>query len=79
MAHTAQQGDLVLLEPHPGAAAEAEPPPGQLTLHLFHREGQACGQSLDHHHQGATVRLAGGEEAEHRESMYLRTPADTVD
>ena len=66
MADAADEGDLVLLEAHPRAPAVAQPAAGQLALHLLDRDRQPGRQPLDRHHEGAAVRLAGGEEAEHR-------------
>ena len=61
----AHQGDLVGLEPHPGAPAEPEAAPGQLGLDLLDRHRQAGRQALDDHDEGLAVGLAGGEVPEH--------------
>ena len=65
MADPSEQTDLVGLEAHPRATSEAEPAPGQTPLDVLGRHQQAGGQPLDDHHEGASVRLAGSQEAEH--------------
>src|SRR5581483_552750 len=65
VAHAAEERDLVLLEAHARAPAEAQPAPGQLGLDVLDRQGQTRGQALDDHDQGLAVRLTGGQEPKH--------------
>ena len=69
VADAAQDGELVLLEAHPGPPAVAQPAPGQLGLDLRGGDPQPCGQSLDGDEQGPSVGFAGGEEAEHAPNL----------
>ena len=65
MADAAEDRDLVLLEAHPGPAAVAEAPAGQLVLHLADLDGQAGRQALDDHDEGLAVGLTRRQEPEH--------------
>jgi hypothetical protein len=65
VADAAHDGDVVLLEAHPGAAAVAQPPAGQLLLDVGHGHRQAGGQPLDDHHQPAAMGLTRGQEPKH--------------
>jgi hypothetical protein len=67
------QGDLVLLEAHPGAAAVAEAAAGQLVLDVGGAEGQAGRHPFDHDDDRATVRFAGGQEAQHDRKPTVRS------
>ena len=69
VADAADQGDLVGLEAHAGAAPVAEPAPGQLLGDVGGLDGQAGRQSLDHDDQGPAVRFSGGQEAQHRSTL----------
>ena len=66
MADAGEEGDGVLLEAHPGAAAVAQAAAGQLGLHVLHRHGQAGGQALDDDDEALAVALPRGQEADHR-------------
>ena len=70
MADPADQGDLVGLEAHPGAAAVARAATGQLAPDVLGGDGQAGGQPLDHHDEGLPVGLAGGQVPQHRLQRY---------
>ena len=65
VADAADQGDLVGLEAHAGTTAVAEPPSAQLVGDVGGLDRQAGRQPLDGDDQGAAVRLAGGEKAQH--------------
>ena len=69
VADPAEQGDLVGLEAHARAAAEAEPAPGQLVGDVRRLDGQAGRQPLDDHDQGATVGFTGGQKAQHTATL----------
>ena len=73
MPDPAEQLDVVPLELHPRATAEAEPTAGQLGADLLHGHGNARGQAFDHDHQGGAVRLPGSQVAQHR---GVRLPAE---
>ena len=64
--HAADQGQLVLLEALPRAAAVAEAAPGHLGLDVLHRDLEPGGEALDHDDEGLAVRFAGGEITKHR-------------
>ena len=74
MADPADQGEPVLLEAHPGPAAESQPPPGQLDLDLLHGDGQAGGQAFEDHDEALPVGLTGGQEAQHRRILMVALP-----
>ncbi len=65
MANPAEQLDVVTFEAHAGPAAEAESAPGELVADRVDRDREARGQALDDHDQGRSVRLPGGEIAQH--------------
>ena len=65
VADTADQGDLVGLEAHAGAPPVAQPASGQLVGDVGGLDRQAGGQALDDDDQGAAVRLAGSQKAQH--------------
>ena len=65
MADATYQADLVHLEAHARSPAEAEPAPGQPALDVLSRHQQACGHAFEDHHEGASVRLSGGQIAQH--------------
>ena len=80
MADAAEELDVVALEPHAGAAAEAEPAAGELVADLLDGDGQARGETLDDHRQGGAVRLTGGQVTQQRTTSegngpgYRRAP-----
>ena len=76
VADAAEERQLVLLEAHPGPAAEAEPAPGQLGLDLLDGDRQPGGQALDDDDEGPAVGLAGGQEAEHGPNLPGAGTAD---
>ena len=59
--HAAEEGDLVVLELHPGTAAVAEPPPGQVVRHHLRGDRHAGGKTLQRRHQCGSVRLPRGQ------------------
>ena len=65
VADAAEHADLVLLELHPGAAAVAEPAPGQRVGEVVGRDADVGGQPLEDRHQRGTVGLACCEPSEH--------------
>lgn len=82
MAHPAEELEIVPLEAHPGAAAEAQAAAGELGAEGLDRHGEPGGEPLDDDHQGRSVRLPGGQEAQHalvclslRDGTTLRIPA----
>ena len=69
----ADQGDLVLLELHPGAAAVAEPAPGQRVADVVGGHPDVGGQPLEDRHQGRAVGLTRGQPAQsHGDSLSRR-------
>ena len=65
MPDAGHQGHLVRLESHPRTPTETQPATGQPPLDVPLHHHQAGGHPLDDHHQGATMRLTGGQEAQH--------------
>src|SRR5581483_5692168 len=63
--HAAEEGDLVLLELHPGAAAVAEPAAGERVRDRLGGRAHAGRQSLDDRDERGTVRFACGEPTQH--------------
>src|SRR5581483_3364112 len=63
--HSAEEGDLILLELHPGAAAVAEPAAGERVRDVFGGRAHAGRQSLDDRDERGTVRFACGEPTQH--------------
>ncbi len=59
MADAADQGQLVGLEAHPGAAPETQAPAGQFPGNVGGIDGQPGGDTLDYGHQGLAMGLAG--------------------
>ena len=78
MAHAAEELDVVALEAHPRAAAEAEAAAGELGADLVDGDREAGREPLDHDHQGGAVRLPGGQVAQHGRSGYRRHHARTL-
>ena len=79
MAHPAEELDVVALEAHAGAAAEAEAAAGELGADLVDGDGEAGREPFDHDHQGRAVRLPGSQVAQHEVSRLLPdTPAPRV-
>ena len=62
--HAAEEGDLVALELHPGTAAVAEAPPGQVVRHHLRGDRHAGGKPLQRRHQCGSVRLPRGQPAQ---------------
>jgi uncharacterized protein len=60
-----EEGDLIGLESHAGPPPVAQPPPRQLASDIGSLHRQAGRQPLDRNHEGATVRLARSEIAQH--------------
>ena len=73
MADAAEELDVVALEAHPRAAAEAEAPAGELRADLVDDDGKAGRKPLDHDHQGRAVRLPGSQVAQHEDSRVVGT------
>ena len=72
--HAAGEGDLVLLEGHPGAAAVAEPAAGEGGVEVGGLHLDAGGQPLQHGGELLTVRLTCGQPAQHaRDSASAAT------
>src|SRR6185437_2444118 len=71
-----EHGDLVLLELHPGAAAVAEPAPGQLTRYVVGGDVDAGDHAFDHGHQRAAVGFTSCGPSQHA-SHFRTSPADT--
>ncbi len=67
--NAAHQRQLVLLETHARAAAVAKAAPRQLGLQVFDSDRQTRGEALDHDDERRSVRLAGGEEAQHHPTV----------
>ena len=65
----AEDRDLVLLELHPGAAAVAEPAPGQGVGDVVGGDRDVGGQALEDRDQGRAVGLARGEPTQHARSL----------
>ena len=78
MTDPADQGEPVLLEAHPGPAAEPQPPAGQLGLDLLHGDGQPGGQAFEDDDETLPVGLAGGEEAQHDRILTVTGTCLTV-
>ena len=62
--HPAEEGDLVLLELHPGAAAVAEPPPREVVRHHLGGDRHTGGQTLQRRDECGAVRLPRGQPAQ---------------
>ena len=62
--HAAEEGDLVPLELHPGTAAIAEPPPGQVVRHHLRGDRHAGGKSLQRRDECGSVGLPRGQPAQ---------------
>ena len=75
MADAAEELDVVALEAHAGAAAEAEAAAGELVADLLDGDGQARGQPLDHHREGGAVGLTGGQVTQHADDLTRRARA----
>ena len=74
--------ELVLLEAHPGATAEAQTAPGQLGLEVLLQDRQPGGQPLDHDDEGLAVGLTSGQVPEHPPTIRAEVSLDpglTVD
>ena len=69
MADAAEELDVVALEAHAGAAAEPEAAAGELVADLLDGDGQARGQTLDHHREGGAVGLTGGQVTQHADDL----------
>ena len=69
VADPAEELDLVALERHPGAAAVAEPAPGELVRDLVGAGADPCGQPFEDGEQGRPVRLTSGQPTQHRVSL----------
>jgi len=74
VADPADQRDLVGLEPLPRAASVPEATSGHLGLHLFDRDLQPGGQSLDDDHECLAMGFAGGEVSKHRKQVSGDVP-----
>ncbi|SCG08123.1 hypothetical protein GA0115255_123515 [Streptomyces sp. Ncost-T6T-2b] len=64
VAYAAEEGDLVLLELHPRAAAVAEPSPGQRLRDHLRGDRDTGGKTLQRRHQCGSVRLPRGQPAQ---------------
>ena len=71
---TAEDGDLIGLELHPGPATEAEPAPRERVGDVGAGHLYVGRESLQDRHQGGPVRLARRQPSEHRASVPGRTP-----
>ena len=71
----AEELDLVLLEAHPRAAPVPEPPPGQFAGDVLEQDRESGREPFDGDHQGGTVRLPRGQEAEHPKRIGEGLPA----
>ncbi|GLB67416.1 hypothetical protein AHIS1636_18560 [Arthrobacter mangrovi] len=60
MADASEDGDLVLLELHPGAAAVTKPAAGQGILDIRDVQFDAGGDAFDNSNQGRTMGFTGG-------------------
>ena len=69
MADATDEGQFVLLETLARAAPVAEAPPSHLGLDLLDGDLEPGRQSLDHDHQGLTVRFSGGEITKHSDRL----------
>ena len=65
MAHAAEELDVVALEAHARAPAEAEPAPGQLDRDVVDQDREPGGEALDDHGERGAVGLTGGQVAQH--------------
>jgi hypothetical protein len=72
MTYTGDQGDLVLLESHPGATSIPKAPPSELVFDLGGRDRQARRQTFDDYHQRLAVGLARREKPEHAVNLVRR-------
>ncbi len=75
--HPAEEGDLVLLELHPGTAPIAEPPPRQVVRHQLRGDRHARGKALQRRDECGAVGLPRGQPAQpaQRCSSYSRPGA----
>ena len=69
VADATDQGDLVGLEAHAGAAPVAEPAPGQFLADVGRLDREAGGQPLDHDDEGLAMGFARGQEAQHESTL----------
>ena len=69
VADAAEELDVVALEAHAGTAAEPEAAAGELVADLLDGDGQARGQTLDHHREGGAVGLTGGQVTQHADDL----------
>ena len=72
VAHAAEELDVVALEAHARTAAESEAAAGELVADLLDGDGQARGQTLDHHREGGAVGLTGGQVTQHADDLSSR-------
>ena len=72
MPYPGQDGDLVALELHPGPAAVAEPPAGQLVGDVVGGDGQPGDHAFDHSHQRSAVGFTSSCPSQH--GSHLPTP-----
>ncbi len=77
VADAADDGDLVLLELHPGAAAVAEATAGEGVGDVVGGDRDVGGQALQDRDEGRSVGLARSEPAQHGQSLSRR-PAGTA-
>ena len=71
VADAGEHGDLVLLELHPGAAAVAQPAPGQLAGDVVGGDVDAGDHAFDNGHQGAAVGFTSCSPSQH--ASHFRT------
>ena len=64
MPDTTEEFDVVLLELHARAAAEAEAAAGQFGPDVIDRDGHARGKPFDDHRQRGSVGFSGGQETQ---------------
>ena len=67
----AEELDVVALEAHARAAAEPQAATGELVADLVDGDGQARGQTLDHHREGGAVGLTGGQVTQHADDLAV--------
>ena len=65
MSHPSEEGHGILLEGHPRATTEAEPPPGQRGPHIGRRHLDTGRQPLDRRDQSLAMGLARGQPTQH--------------
>ena len=76
MTDAGEKGDLIGLEPHPGTATEAQAATRQIGLDLLRADGETRREALDDDDEGLTMRLTGGQEAQHgTQTTRPRRPA----